>query len=154
MTPEKIMADLKLEVGEDQTASTCSCCGARSWTGHGFVYKGDDPFAVYYVGATEAHRDDGVTMAVAVGEWSEDSGPDDRVCLGLEVREDGARINFHFISSHESPWGKTDLLGEMVSRESALAHQAMRDVLDVAELVVSQHPAVRSFLHADDRPRS
>jgi hypothetical protein len=143
------MSTLRLEIGEDQAEGTCFCCGESSWTGHGFVYKNNEPYAVYFVGASDMHREDGVTFAIAIGEWTEDEGPEDRVCLGLQARESGAMINFRFIEREESPWGSTELLGDMLPKSNALVHPARRAVLDIAELIVSGHPAVCRVLHSD-----
>src|SRR5687768_1754183 len=107
---------LDLEPGEDATTSRCHCCGNDSNTGHGFVYKDERPYAVYYVGWSTGHRETGVTMALAIGEWNDSSTAEDRTCFGLEAYEGEHRVLFRFIDPESSPWSRTDLLGNMIRR--------------------------------------
>lgn len=137
-----------LEPGEDNDGERCECCGTESRTGHGFIYKGATPHAVYYVGWVPGHRDQGVTMAIAVGEWDTGSTPAQRTCFGLEVHEGERDVLFRFIDPEESPWGHSELLGSMSRREDALKHPLSKEVLSLAEIIVRGHPSVREFLAA------
>lgn len=139
---------LSVEVGENKKPSRCNCCGEESSTAHGFVYKSHKPHAVYYAGWANVHRDRGVTFALAIGEWDDESGPDDRVCFGLEAHEGEDEIFFRIIDPEESPWGCTDLLGKMLSRQDALKHPLLKESYEVTEAVTRHHPAIRDFLGA------
>ena len=138
----------ELEIGEDSSTSHCHCCGADSYTGHGFIYKNGVAHAVYYVGWSPHHRERGASMAIAVGRWDESSTAEDRVCFGLEAFEGESQILFRFINPEESPWPTTELLGQMIPREEALALRSSirEDVLSIGEHVIRCPPAVRTFL--------
>lgn len=140
------MSTLRLEIGEFATGAPCRCCGARSRTSHGFVYKDDDAYAVYYAGWSEGHLARGVTLAISVGEWSEGSTPADRVTIGMLATSRSSSIDFVIVNPTESPWGSTPLLGDMLGREQALAHPVLKDGLHVAEHVVRDDMRVRRFL--------
>lgn len=143
------MTDMfSVEVGENEKPSRCDCCGQKSSTAHGFVYKNDKPHAVYYAGWADVHRDRGVTFALAIGKWDDESGSGDRVCFGLEAREGKDEIVFRVISPEESPWGCTDLLGKMLSRQDALKHALLKESYEITEMVIRDHPAIRDFLGA------
>ena len=114
--------------------------------GHGFIYKGGDAYAIYYAGWPPGHSDKKVTFAVALGEWDDNSVSADRACFGLEVFEGRKQILFRVISSHESPWGNTDLLGEMLVREDALEHPLLPEVFVITEQVIRDHQAIRRYL--------
>lgn len=43
---------------------------------------------------------------------------------------------FRVIETAESPWGSTDLLGDMLSRENALIDSLLKEVFVVAEHVL------------------
>ena len=144
------MSTLQLEVGEFGDAAPCACCNARSRTAHGFVYRDGDAYAVYYAGWSDGHPGRGVSLAIAVGEWTEGTSPADRVSIGMIARPTPSSVNFTVLSPAESPWGDTPLLGKMIEREQALAHPALKGVMHVAEHIVRDDARVRSFLHSID----
>lgn len=137
-----------VEVGENEQPSRCDCCGASASTAHGFVYKNNQPYAVYYAGWADAHRDRGITFALAIGKWDEESGPHDRVCFGLEAYESKNEILLRVIGPEESPWGCTDLLGKMLSRQEALKDSLLKETYEITEAVIRHHLAIRDFLGA------
>jgi hypothetical protein len=139
---------LTIELGEDQKIGRCHCCGTASETGHGFIYKNGTPYGVYYAGWAAGHKERGVTLAIALGEWDEGTTSQQRTCVGLEAYEGKSEILFRFIEPDSSPWPDTELFGRMVSREEAVKHRLRPEVLAVAEMIVREHPAVRQFLNA------
>lgn len=140
------MQILKVEVGDNRKSSRCHCCGLESNVGHGFVYKNGDAYAVYYAAWSAEHPERQVSLALAIGEWGDDSSAADRTCFGLEAREGEDEILFRVIEPRESPWSRTDLLGEMLSRESALTDPLLKEAFVVAEHVVRSHPAISEYL--------
>lgn len=144
----KSMTTLTLEVGDEATPLRCHCCNVDSMTGHGFIYEDGDARAVYYAGWAAGHRDRGVTLAIAVGGWDDQSTTADRTCFGLEAYEGQEHILFRFINPEESPWPKTDLLGAMLGREDALKNPLSGEILRIAETIVRDHASVRVFLGA------
>jgi hypothetical protein len=141
---------LELEVGEDEQISQCGCCHAEFKTGHGFIYKDHSPYAVYYAGWSAGHKERGVTLALAIGKWEENSTAEDRACFGLEAYEGERQVLFRFIDPESSPWQEAGLLGPMIRRQAALAHSLRNDALAVAELIVREHPGVSRFLGVND----
>lgn len=138
--------NLQLEAGESDRPTRCECCGRVSRTVHGFVYKDGDAYAIYYAGWSEGHPERGVTMAVAVGEWDDDSDNSDRVSVGLEARATESEIQFAVLEPEQSPWAQTDLLGAMCSRSAALAHPVLKEIFEIAEHVVSHDERIADFL--------
>ena len=65
------MSTRQLELGDTGEMAPCDCCGAKSRTAHGFVYRGGDAYAVYYAGWSDGPPGRGVSLAIAVGEWAE-----------------------------------------------------------------------------------
>jgi hypothetical protein len=139
--------NLQLEAGEADRPTRCECCGRVSRTVHGFIYKDGDAYAVYYAGWSEGHPDRGVTMAVAVGEWDDNSDASDRVSVGLEAWSAVSKIQFAVLEPEQSPWANTDLLGAMLARPTALAHPVLPAIFEVAEHVVTCDERVASFLN-------
>lgn len=137
---------LELEVGEHEQNSRCGCCGAVSKTGHGFIYKDQSPYAVYYAGWSASHKERGVTLALAIGKWEENSAAEGRICFGLEAYEGELQVLFRFIDPELSPWPKAGLLGPMIRRDVALVHSLKDDALAVAETIIREHPGLSRFL--------
>ena len=140
------MVNYDIEVGENKSVSTCHCCGKKSYVGHGFIYKNDDAYAVYYVGWSDAHPDKKVSIAIAIGKWDDDSTVDDRTCFGIEASEGADEIFLRVIEPDESPWSNTDLLGPMLTRDEALSHPLLKEVFVIAEVILRGHIALREYL--------
>ncbi len=140
------MTSYDIEIGENKNASVCHCCNKNSCVGHGFIYKNDDAYAVYYVGWSDAHFDKKVGVALAIGEWDDDSTTDDRTCFGIEASEGEDEIYFSVIEPSESPWSNTDLLGSMVTRDEGLSHPLLQEVFEITEKILRDHIALREYL--------
>ncbi len=141
-----LIKDLNIEIGEDYKQAVCSCCGRSSKTGHGFIYKNGNAYAVYYVGWSDAHLDRKVSLAIAIGAWDDSSTPADRTCFGIDAYEGENEFLFKVIEPNNSPWAETDLLGKMTSREKALNHHLLQDAFVIAEAVIREHKAIRQYL--------
>jgi len=140
------MAKYDIEIGENCKPSTCHCCNNKSCIGHGFIYKNDDAYAVYYAGWSNVHLDKKVSLALAIGEWDDDLTSDDRTCFGIEAYEGEEEILFQMIEPNESPWSNTELLGSMISRKNALNHSLIKEVFVIAEYIVRNHAAIQQYL--------
>ena len=131
-----MMTPYSIEIGDDENISTCEKHGESSSNGHGFVYKNNDAYSIYYAGWSAASADKCVSLALAIGEWDDDSSSEDRTCFGLEVYETDDEIQFRVCEPEESPWPNTDLLGQMVSRDVGLKHDLLKEVYLIAEEVL------------------
>ena len=103
-------------------------------------------YAVYYAGWSDAHLERKVSIALAIGEWDDDSTINDRTCFGVEVSEGKGEIFFRVIEPAESPWSDTDLLGPMLVRAEALSHPLLKEVYMIADIVLRGHIALREYL--------
>lgn len=137
---------LEIELGNDGPTTRCECCGATSRTVHGFIYDRGDARAVYYAGWSEGHPDDGVTMAIAVGDWDEGADATRRVSIGLRARASEQEVHFSVLRPEESPWSRTELLGAMLPRTAALGHPVLKEVFTIAEYIVRNDDRVARFL--------
>ncbi|MFC4273092.1 hypothetical protein GQF03_07875 [Sneathiella chungangensis] len=140
------MATYDIEIGEAEISKICKCCGRPSSTGHGFVYKDGDSYAVYYAGWSDAHIDKVVTFALAIGEWDDHSSKDDRVCFSIEASMAREKIKLDVIEPGKSPWPDSDLLGKMLSRQNALSHPALGEILTIIGLVLKEQDTLVEFL--------
>lgn len=150
----RFMTNYDLEIGENKNSSVCHCCGKKSCVGHGFIYKDGDAYSVYYVAWSNAHLDKKVSLALAIGEWDDDSTNKDRTCFGVEVYEGDEEILFRVIEPSESPWANTDLLGPMLNRKDSLAHPLLKEVFTIVEYILRNHPALVEYLEIPKEQKS
>lgn len=146
MTIEPDAPKFDIEIGENCKPSICHCCEHKSNIGHGFVYKDGNAYAIYYAGWSPSHSYNKVSIAIAIGGWSDNSTSADRICFGLESYEAEKEILFRVIDPVESPWSNTELLGKMISRQDALNNSLLKEVFVIAERVVCNHDAIRKYL--------
>ena len=139
----------EIEVGEDERASVCDCCGKESSVGHGFVYKGRTAHAIYGAAWSVMHSRPTVNFALAIGDW-DDTGrrKDHTVCFGIRVSDDGDDVTFQVIDPEESPWPNSDLMGTMLCRSESLSHPLLKEAFSIIENVVRLHPSIRNYLSA------
>lgn len=140
------MTVVTLELGDEHEPTTCSCCGNTTRTVHGFVYADGDAHAVYFATWTQGHVEKGVVMAVGVGEWGEGASPGRRRSVGLECRLGADQVQFTLTDPEQSPWGRTEFLGQMLSREAALKDPALPEIFHIAEHVVTDDARVAEFI--------
>jgi len=143
------MTTLRVEPAGEDNVAQCACCGAQSRSVHGFVYNDDDAYAIYYAGWSDTHPEKGVSIAIAVGEWSEGSSPADRTSVGITAKSTPSAIEFSVLNGDESPWAYTPLFGQMLDRDRALTHPRLKEIFHVAEHVVRDDERVRCFLNSN-----
>ena len=141
------MSTITIELGEQKEPTYCECCGNKNETVHGFVYNNNDAYAVYFASWTVSHLERGVTMAIGIGEWGEEAIPTQRFSVGIECRTTKDQIQFAIIDPEQSPWGRTEFLGRMLSREAALNHSSIKDIFNIAEHVVHDDTRISSFIN-------
>lgn len=125
-----------LELGKEKPTSFCECCENVVENVHGFVYKNMDAYAVYLASWTRGHGEEGVSLAVGLGEWGENATSEQRTSLGLEIRNSGEQYTFGILEPSSSPWGKTAFIGQMLTREQALRSGLKDDFFEVTEYII------------------
>jgi hypothetical protein len=90
-------------------------------------------------------------MAIAIGNWDEDSTAEDRTSFGLNAYEGEHSILFAFIDPESSPWNHTSLLGNMIRRDDAINHPLKGELFAIAETITRGHHSIRSFLRASEQ---
>jgi hypothetical protein len=112
-----------------------------------FVYENGDAYAVYYARLGEKHEPRIVEAVVSVGEWGEGAGPWDRFAFALRLRAGQTEYQVTVVNAAESPWHGVDLLGRMLDREEALAHERLAEVFHVTDHMVVDDAVIREYLN-------
>jgi hypothetical protein len=127
--------------------SRCDCCGGVTVSLTRFVYEDGDAYAIYYARFGEQHEPRVVDAVVSIGEWGEDAGPWDRLAFPLRLRAAESEYQVTVVDADESPWEGIDLLGRMLDREEALAHERLAEIFHVTDHMVLDDEAIREYLN-------
>lgn len=128
------------------TRSRCDCCGGVLVSLTRFVYQDGDAHSIYYARFGEQHDPRVVEAVVSVGEWGEGTGPWDRVAFPLRLRAAEAEYQVTVVDAAESPWEGVELLGRMLDREEALAHERLAEVFHITDHMVVDDQPIREHL--------
>ena len=145
------MAIITIEMGPDKPPFKCECCGEKSQTVHGFVYSNDNAHAVYYAGWSEGHPDQGVCMAISVGEWGDGADPANRRCVTMDCRIRDDQFQFSVFDADQSSWSDVAHLGEKLSRNAALSDPQIGVYFHIAEHIISDDIRVVEYLEASTK---
>lgn len=134
---------LEIEFDEPQREQ-CQCCGNTTTRLTRFVYQYGDAFAVYFALFTEGHEDQVVHLLIGLGEWGEDAPPEKRTAFAVKIWQDD-NWNVTVTDRIQSPWRRTEFLGNILDREEALNHPWIQDVFHISDYVVMQDKLVIDY---------
>ena len=98
---------------ENPSSSTCECCGGITTRLTRFVYRDDDTYAIYYAMFSDDHSDRIVKMVISLGDWAEDSDPNQRRAFALDLRVTDERYEVMVTDASDCPWHKAIVLGRI-----------------------------------------
>ncbi len=107
-------------------------------------------YAIYYVRFTEGHRPPAVSTLVSVGDWADDAPPSSRVAVALELSVNPEGRAARVLERSESPWQHVEIMGEVLSRDAALAHPRLEDVFHIIDHIADDDPLIRAHLSEHD----
>ena len=99
-----------------------------------------------YAAFTEGHRERRISLAVSLGEWTEDATPDERLAFALWIRSTNAEYQVSLVDAKHSPWHDVAFLGRMLDRKEALHHPWIKEVFHITDHIVTEDPVVKSYL--------
>lgn len=127
---------LTIEFEPPQETSPCECCGGRTTRLTRFVHKDGDAYAIYYALFSDDHPCASISVTVSIGEWGDDSTPEQRVAFALELRSSNSQYQVAVVNAKQSPWREAALLGRMLDRDDALLHPAIAEVFHLTDHIV------------------
>jgi hypothetical protein len=135
----------EIELAE-HSISTCNCCGGLSVRLTRFVYLHGNAFATYYATYSNKHPDNELAMLVSLGELGENSATTQRAAFYYRVRPANDSYEVMIGDAAQSAWRDADIVGEKLSRESALRHPWKARALEVLDEAVLHDPSLQGFL--------
>ncbi len=135
---------------EEPKREVCTCCGGVTTRLTRFVYKDGDAFAVYYGIFSDNHAAREVTVAVSLGEWGEGSSPEQRVAFPMIIRSTESEYEVSVTDANESPWKDVEIIGRMLNRNEALAHQWRDDAFHISDHIVTEDRPIIEYFEGKD----
>jgi hypothetical protein len=128
----------------------CQDCGEESMTVWGSVAKDDLSYAVYYAGLMIGHEQASVRLAISIGGWGipheDEENVPGRIWFNIEARPTSETYEMMVREPEESFYFGKRLLGKPMSRAEALASLLKNELFAVADFIVTNDPAVNSYL--------
>ena len=140
------MPSYSIELNEYVKPFLCDHCGEQSLTVWGWIGKDNAAHAVYYLGLMTGHSDSSVRLTLSIGGWGDGGDPSVRRWCFIEVRPTMDNCDMMIREPEESVYYGKPLLGIAMSRDETLASPLRDEFFAVADLIVFNDPAVRSYL--------
>ena len=87
-------------------------------------------------------------MVISLGEWGEDSDPNQRRAFALDLRVTDERYEVMVRDASDCPWQKATVLGRILDREEALRDPYLKEVFHVTDHVVMEDEPLKMYLDA------
>jgi len=148
------MARITIEPDEKVRMSTCSRCGLDFPSVHGFLYRDEQAWAVYWAALFKdhaGHPDPRVELTIAIGDdWSETSDPALRAWVQIDVWTADDEIRMTILD----PIGglESASFGVALGRNAALSDPRRDYFFQAADEIVESDPRVANLLVKGDRP--
>jgi len=140
------MIGLRIEPGESHD-SICDCCGQQSRTVSGFVYRGDEAAAAYFVqwtvGGVDSH---GGHFDLTIGKWGDGAKVSDRSAVALEFRRTEHGPSFMVIDAPGRPAGRSSLVGSALARAAVIGTPLAKVAFDIVDAVWIQDSRIREIV--------
>jgi Mrp family chromosome partitioning ATPase len=94
------------------------------------------------------HPEHVVVATVSLGEWGENSTPNQRVAFALELKSSENEYQVGLIDAQLSPWQDAKTIGRTLNRDEALAHPLVKEAFHITDLMVTDDVPIREYLNA------
>ena len=119
--------------------SACQSCRRSYDFVKGFVWRGDEPWAVYFA-ACHGHPQHEAWIDVVLGSYGADDYSD-HVTFACRVWAEGAAA----VDAPVAASGKAPMFGRLLSRDEALKHDRLTDLWQIIDALSEQDPSVRQW---------
>ncbi|MCB9593311.1 MAG: hypothetical protein H6719_11325 [Sandaracinaceae bacterium] len=126
-------------------------CGEHgvSRTVWGYLYVEGVPRAVYYVQWTVGRAaENGANVDLLMGEWEDDSTPEQRVAVSLEYRVGPDGPEFRSLDPHERPHANSGLAAHNIPGRHVMGNPVAADAYAFMHAVFGQDARVAELVQA------
>jgi hypothetical protein len=87
-------------------------------------------------------------MLISIGEWGEDSDPNQRKAFALNLRAADDQYEVMVTDASDCPWEKARVLGRVLDRAEALRDACLKEVFHITDHVVIEDEPLKMYLDA------
>ena len=131
---------------EDPVTFHCDCCGGLTVRLTRFLHGVGVAFAVYSASYSYTHEGNELAMLISLGEWGEDSSPEQRAAFYCRVRPTDDSYEVMLDDVAHSPWSSAKIIGAKLTREQARAHEWKASAFEVLDEAFLVDRSLRGFL--------
>jgi hypothetical protein len=139
-----------LELGDEVANIACDCCGKPFKSVCGFIKKDDWAYSVYFATLHTGHDQISMGLTVSIGKWWDDSEDSiahrEWVYLSVWPSQDGSGFEMRIGDPDSSRHATAAFLGHKLPPEQARKSLIRDDFFALADFVLDNDPAVRSYL--------
>jgi hypothetical protein len=100
---------------------------------------------------SDNHPDRIAKVVISLGEWGEDTEPNQRRAFALDLRASAHQFEVTVTDAAHCPWQRAEILGRVLDREEALSHPWIEEVFHLTDHIVEEDKPLKEFLEARDR---
>jgi hypothetical protein len=127
------MDELSIEPSGSNDFGPCDCCGENSRTVWGYVYRGNNAEAVYYVHWSLGKvAEDGAHFDIIVGQWGDDSSSADRRTVALEYRPG---LGVMVIDATARKIARESMAGKALNRDEIIGTPLAQQAFDIFDAI-------------------
>jgi len=127
---------LVVEPTESQDFGPCPCCGGLTRRVWGFLYRGEQAEAAYFVEWTRGNvAGHGAHIDLIIGRWGEGASRADRSAVSLEYRCTETGPGFMVIDAGPREVSRSELVGRPLSREELLGTPLAKQVFELVDAI-------------------
>jgi hypothetical protein len=141
--------ELRIEHDDQLSTGACTHCGAPFESVIGVIYEDDDPIAIYRADVFERfHREPEprVVLSIAVGDWSDGTGRQDRCSAAIEAWAEGDRVGMAFSDRSGATWQELEIVSWQLSSQEAQAGPLREVFLRLADHIAYEDRRLRRAL--------
>ena len=138
---------LTIEFEPPQESEPCECCGGRTTALTRFVYRDGDAHSIYYARFSNNHPERVVLATVSIGEWGENSTPEQRVAFALKLNSSDGEYQVGLLDAQDSPWRDARVIGRTLNRDEALKHPLVKEAFHVTDHMVVDDLPIHEYLN-------
>lgn len=138
---------LTIEFEPPRESEPCECCGGRTTALTRFVYRNGNAHSIYYARFSNNHPERVVLATVSIGEWGENSTPEQRVAFALQLRSSDGDYQVGLLDARDSPWRDARVIGRTLNRDEALKHPFVKEAFHVTDQMVVDDLPIHEYLN-------
>ena len=88
-----------------------------------------------------------VLATVSIGEWGENSTPEQRVAFALKLHSSDGEYQVGLLDAQDSPWRDARVIGRTLNRDEALKHPLVKEAFHVTDHMVVDDLPIHEYLN-------